>query len=139
MPLQQHLDDASTENRLRTTLLSLFAATAVALACIGLYGTLSYLARMLYGIHRSRPSHLRQRGRPHPARRCCCIPHPNSPRRPHRPRQGPPRRVEKQFMVRHVSQLAAVLNSAICLFVVPPSSQRKQKDPLHVGPDPIPS
>ncbi len=45
-PLQEHLDDASTENRLRTTLLALFAATAVALACIGLDGTLSYLGRL---------------------------------------------------------------------------------------------
>jgi predicted lysophospholipase L1 biosynthesis ABC-type transport system permease subunit len=46
MPLQQHLDDASLDNRLRTMLLSLFALTAVSLACIGLYGTLSYLGRL---------------------------------------------------------------------------------------------
>ncbi len=46
MPLRQHLDDASSENRLRTTLLSMFAATAVSLASIGLYGTLSYLGRL---------------------------------------------------------------------------------------------
>lgn len=45
-PLQDHLDDVSSENRLRATLLSLFAFTAVALVCIGLYGTLSYLGRL---------------------------------------------------------------------------------------------
>jgi putative ABC transport system permease protein len=46
MPLEQHLDEASAETRLRTWLLSLFAATAVTLACIGLYGTMSYLAKL---------------------------------------------------------------------------------------------
>jgi putative ABC transport system permease protein len=46
MPLQEHLNDASSENRLRTTLLTLFAVTAVSLACIGIYGTLSYLGRL---------------------------------------------------------------------------------------------
>lgn len=44
--LRDHLDDASSENRLRTVLLTLFAATAASLACIGLYGTLSYLGRL---------------------------------------------------------------------------------------------
>jgi putative ABC transport system permease protein len=42
MPLEEHLDAAFAENRLRTVLLSFFAATAIALACVGLYGTLSY-------------------------------------------------------------------------------------------------
>jgi putative ABC transport system permease protein len=46
MPLQQHLDEVLSDNRLRTRLLSLFALTAVSLACIGLYGTLSYLGRL---------------------------------------------------------------------------------------------
>ncbi|ABF39621.1 ABC efflux pump, inner membrane subunit [Candidatus Koribacter versatilis Ellin345] len=40
--LEDHLSDAYSENRLRTILLSLFALTAVSLACVGLYGTLSY-------------------------------------------------------------------------------------------------
>jgi putative ABC transport system permease protein len=46
MPLDQHLSDAFTEDRMRTMLLTMFAVTAVALACIGLYGTLSYLGRL---------------------------------------------------------------------------------------------
>jgi putative ABC transport system permease protein len=46
MPLQAHLDESFSDNRLRTRLLSLFAITAVSLACIGLYGTLSYLGRL---------------------------------------------------------------------------------------------
>jgi predicted permease len=41
-PLEEHLSDAFAENRLRTILLSFFAGTAVLLACVGLYGTLSY-------------------------------------------------------------------------------------------------
>jgi putative ABC transport system permease protein len=42
MPLQAHLSDAFAEGRLRTILLTMFALTAVSLACVGLYGTLSY-------------------------------------------------------------------------------------------------
>lgn len=41
-PLEQHFSDALGENRLRTILLTFFAATALSLACVGLYGTLSY-------------------------------------------------------------------------------------------------
>jgi putative ABC transport system permease protein len=40
--LEEHLDDAFAENRMRTVLLAFFAATAVSLACVGLYGTLNY-------------------------------------------------------------------------------------------------
>jgi|SRR5215472_2527400 len=40
--LAARLDEAFGEERLRTLLLSFFAATALSLACVGLYGTLSY-------------------------------------------------------------------------------------------------
>ena len=45
-PLSEHISDAYAENRLRTILLVFFAATAVLLACVGLYGTLSYLVNI---------------------------------------------------------------------------------------------
>jgi putative ABC transport system permease protein len=44
-PLQDHLDDSLAENRLRTTVLTFFAGTAISLACLGVYGTLSYIGR----------------------------------------------------------------------------------------------
>ncbi|MGB6133823.1 MAG: FtsX-like permease family protein [Acidobacteriaceae bacterium] len=44
--LEQHIDDVSFESRLRTFLLTFFAASAVLLVCLGLYGTLNYLGRM---------------------------------------------------------------------------------------------
>jgi putative ABC transport system permease protein len=42
-PLEAQIGEAFAENRLRTQLLALFAAAALSLACIGLYGTLSYV------------------------------------------------------------------------------------------------
>jgi predicted permease len=45
-PLNAHLSDAFAENRLRTVLLAFFALTAISLACLGLYGTLSYLVNI---------------------------------------------------------------------------------------------
>lgn len=45
-PLTDHLGDAFAESRLRMMLLVFFALTAVSLASIGLYGTLSYLVAM---------------------------------------------------------------------------------------------
>lgn len=42
VPLTEHLSDSFAEDRLRTTLLSLFGLTAVSLACVGIFGTLSY-------------------------------------------------------------------------------------------------
>jgi predicted permease len=41
-PLETRIGDAFAENRLRTLLLTLFAGTALSLASVGLYGTLSY-------------------------------------------------------------------------------------------------
>jgi putative ABC transport system permease protein len=45
-PLQDHLDGSLAENRLRTTVLTFFAGTAISLACLGVYGTLSSISRM---------------------------------------------------------------------------------------------
>lgn len=45
-PLTAHLSDAFAQNRLRTVLLTFFALTAISLACIGLYGTLSYMVNV---------------------------------------------------------------------------------------------
>jgi predicted permease len=45
-PLAGRISDAYAENRLRTILLVFFAATAISLASVGLYGTLSYLVNL---------------------------------------------------------------------------------------------
>lgn len=45
-PLEERIGDTFTENRLRTVLLVLFAVTALFLACLGLYGTLSYVVSL---------------------------------------------------------------------------------------------
>jgi putative ABC transport system permease protein len=45
-PLEERIAEGYSENRMRTTLLAFFALTAVALAAIGLYGTLSYLVNL---------------------------------------------------------------------------------------------
>jgi predicted permease len=42
-PLEDRIGAAFTQNRLRTLLLVYFAMTALLLACVGLYGTLSYI------------------------------------------------------------------------------------------------
>ncbi|HWC98929.1 MAG TPA: ABC transporter permease [Candidatus Sulfopaludibacter sp.] len=45
-PVAEKISDGYAENRMRTILLAFFAATAVLLACVGLYGTLSYLVNV---------------------------------------------------------------------------------------------
>ncbi|MBV9302064.1 MAG: FtsX-like permease family protein [Acidobacteriaceae bacterium] len=45
-PLEQHLSDNLAEDRLRTVLLALFAVTAILLASVGVYGTLSYFVTL---------------------------------------------------------------------------------------------
>jgi ABC-type lipoprotein release transport system permease subunit len=45
-PLEERIGDAFTQNRLRTVVLVLFAVTALALACVGLYGTLGYVVSL---------------------------------------------------------------------------------------------
>src|SRR4030095_2399998 len=45
-PLEEWIGDAFAQNRLRTVLLVSFAFTALSLACIGIYGTLSYVVRL---------------------------------------------------------------------------------------------
>jgi putative ABC transport system permease protein len=44
--LEERIDGAFAQNRLRTTVLVAFAATALSLACVGLYGMLSYVVSL---------------------------------------------------------------------------------------------
>ena len=44
--LEDSISDAYAENRLRTVLLASFAAAAILLACVGLYGTISYIVHV---------------------------------------------------------------------------------------------
>ena len=45
-PLVDQISDAYAENRLRTILLVFFASAAILLACVGLYGTISYTVNL---------------------------------------------------------------------------------------------
>jgi putative ABC transport system permease protein len=46
MPLEERIANAYAENRLRTLLLAFFAVTAISLASVGLYGSLSYMVEV---------------------------------------------------------------------------------------------
>ena len=45
-PLAERIGDEYAQDRLRTVLLALFAGTALSLACLGVYGTLSYVVSL---------------------------------------------------------------------------------------------
>jgi putative ABC transport system permease protein len=45
-PLIDQISDGYAENRMRTVLLTSFALVALSLACVGLYGTLSYMVNL---------------------------------------------------------------------------------------------
>jgi putative ABC transport system permease protein len=45
-PLEDRIGDAFAQSRLRTMVLAFFALTALMLACVGLYGTLSYIVNL---------------------------------------------------------------------------------------------
>lgn len=45
-PLDEQIDGAFADKRMRAVVLASFAATALALACLGLYGTLSYMVSL---------------------------------------------------------------------------------------------
>jgi ABC-type lipoprotein release transport system permease subunit len=45
-PLEERIGDAYSQNRLRTFVSTLFAVTALSLACLGVYGTLNYVVSL---------------------------------------------------------------------------------------------
>lgn len=45
-PLEERIGEAFNQNRLRALVVALFATTALLLACVGLYGTISYVVSL---------------------------------------------------------------------------------------------